>query len=147
MTCIQINNVSELEKIAQDLIAEAKKGYRLILLKGDLGAGKTTLTQYIAKKCGILGEVTSPTFSIINEYDIDNESIKKMYHLDLYRLKNEHEILALGFDELLASSDLVIVEWPEKAQDLIYGKRIEVEISVKSDLTREVCVNKIDSAQ
>ncbi len=90
----------------------------VILLHGDLGAGKTTLTQGIARGLGITGPVQSPTFTLVAEHNgrASDGTPLRLYHLDLYRLGDEDDLAAIGFDDLLAPSDGVsIIEWPERA--------------------------------
>lgn len=143
MHCFEIDAIEDLKSVAKEIKKEIDCGTRIVLLTGNLGAGKTTLVQQLAHELGIADQVTSPTFSIINEYSFsDNE--QKMYHIDLYRLKSEHEIESIGLSELLNSDELVLIEWPEKARDMIFGKRIEVDIQINEE-KRKVCVNKIDS--
>ena len=91
----------------------------LIALSGDLGTGKTTLTQAICRGYGVTEAVTSPTFALVHTYDAPRSPV---HHLDLYRPEREAELDQLGFDEIVASHALVIVEWPERA-----GTRLPVE--------------------
>lgn len=84
----------------------------LVVLHGELGAGKTTLAQAICDGYGVTGEVTSPTFALAHEYDAPRSTV---HHLDLYRLANPGQLDALGWDELLAERALVLVEWPDHA--------------------------------
>ena len=87
----------------------------LIYLKGDLGAGKTHLSKGIAKGLGITEDITSPTFTLINEYDLPH---RKLYHLDLYRLDTLNQILDLGIEDFIdEENNIVIIEWAEKLKD------------------------------
>lgn len=87
----------------------------VVLLHGDLGAGKTTLTQGIALGLGIAGPVQSPTFTLVNEYESDETPL---VHLDLYRLDGQDDLDSIGYDDLVALPDaVVVVEWPERAGD------------------------------
>lgn len=84
----------------------------LIYLKGDLGAGKTHFSKGIAKGLGITEDITSPTFTLINEYDIED---KKLYHLDLYRLDSLNQVLDLGIEDFIdEDNNIVLIEWAEK---------------------------------
>jgi tRNA threonylcarbamoyladenosine biosynthesis protein TsaE len=96
-----------------------------ICLRGNLGAGKTTLVQFLLAELKVKEEVTSPTFNLVLCYE--NEDKKKIWHYDLYRLKYEEEILDLAIED--AMNDLVIIEWPEKAESFLPEKRIEINIS------------------
>lgn len=84
--------------------------HNILLLKGNLGAGKTTFSQFFLKKLGSNDEVSSPTYSIVNEYDSPKG---KIFHFDLYRMKNISEVYDIGIEEYLDNSFLCIIEWPE----------------------------------
>jgi tRNA threonylcarbamoyladenosine biosynthesis protein TsaE len=84
----------------------------VVTLSGDLGAGKTTLAKAICAGYGVVGDVTSPTFAIVHEYD---SARSKVYHVDLYRLDGERDLDGIGWDEIVNREGLVLVEWPERA--------------------------------
>lgn len=84
----------------------------LITLKGDLGAGKTTLAQAICAGYGVTEEVTSPTYALVHKYAAEKSPV---YHVDLYRLSQESELTNIGWDDIINERALVIVEWPERA--------------------------------
>ncbi|WP_456387523.1 tRNA (adenosine(37)-N6)-threonylcarbamoyltransferase complex ATPase subunit type 1 TsaE [Desulfolithobacter sp.] len=98
----------------------------LILLSSDLGGGKTTLTQAIARGLGVPGEqyVSSPTFGLLHEY----HGRLPLYHMDCYRLMGEDDILAAGLDEYLDTSGVTVVEWPERLGSLVPGERLEITL-------------------
>jgi tRNA threonylcarbamoyladenosine biosynthesis protein TsaE len=109
-----------------ETLAEMLTAPRLILLRGDLGAGKTTLAKgwVEALKAGSVDDVTSPTFTLVHEYQGPKA---KVFHLDLYRLETERELAALGLEEMIASPDaLVLVEWGEKFPSLLERAQAEV---------------------
>jgi tRNA threonylcarbamoyladenosine biosynthesis protein TsaE len=124
----------------------------IVLLFGDLGAGKTTLTKGLCKGLGLpAGEyVRSPTFTLINEY----QGTFPIYHIDLYRLENLEEIEALGLEEVLFGNGVAIVEWSEKLfpghenKDLIFGidERIEVRIAYVDENQRSFSIQPINMA-
>jgi tRNA threonylcarbamoyladenosine biosynthesis protein TsaE len=92
----------------------------VVLLHGDLGSGKTTLTQGIAKGLGIDDYVQSPTFTLVAEHSGHGGDGHKLYHLDLYRLTNPDELESFGYEDLVTQSDgVVVVEWPERAGDIL----------------------------
>lgn len=92
------------------------KGATVVGLLGDLGAGKTTFTQFVAKYLGIKNKVNSPTFVIIKKYPLKIRNYKFLIHIDAYRLKNENELLRLGWQEIINDKEhLVFIEWPENA--------------------------------
>ena len=122
-----IEDPNELFELAGEWIERWKKP-QIVLLYGDLGAGKTTLVQAFARQLGVRDEVTSPTFSLIQEYEADHGTV---YHVDLYRLKDSLELRTeVGLHELLDGDFWVFIEWPELAKDLLDNyslKRIDIE--------------------
>ncbi len=121
-------SVSGTLAIAQT-IAEILSAPRLIVLRGDLGAGKTTLVKgwVAALKAGVEEEVTSPTFTLVHEYAGPRG---KVYHLDLFRLETERELATLGLEEMAAESDaVVLIEWGEKFASVMERADAEVAIS------------------
>ena len=98
----------------------------VITIEGDLGAGKTTLARAICRGYGVPTDVTSPTFTIVHEYEGGRS---KVYHLDLYRLKDPRELVTIGWDEILAEKALVIVEWPDRAQTLMPPGHVPISLS------------------
>ena len=115
-------------------LARLLKPPQLLLLRGDLGTGKTTLVKGIAQALDAAEpeEVTSPTFTLIHEYDgsRDGKPIK-LYHLDVYRLESERQLETLGLEELLTPDALVLVEWGEKFKSI--RKRATGEIAIVSE--------------
>ena len=109
---------------------------RVIALAGDLGAGKTTLAQAICAGYGVTEPVTSPTFALVHRYDAPRSPV---YHLDLYRIERPSDLVNIGWDEIAASHALVIVEWPERAGDLIPTDHVAIDLEhVPSDPDRRV---------
>lgn len=111
-----IKNISDWQNVVDSILPELK--HNILLLKGNLGAGKTTFTQFLLKNLGSEDEVNSPTYSIVNEY---NSPKGKIYHFDLYRLKNIEEVYDIGIEEYLDNAFLCIIEWPEVYEDELYG--------------------------
>lgn len=95
-----------------------KLQYPILLLKGNLGAGKTTFTQVLVRNLGSSDEVSSPTYSIVNEY---NSKKGKIFHFDLYRMKSIAEVYDIGMEEYLDNSFLSIIEWPEIYEKDLHG--------------------------
>lgn len=100
------------KQIAVDFV-KTLKGGEVIFLEGELGTGKTTFVQGAAKALGYDGPVRSPTFTIINIYSASHKTIKKIIHVDLYRIKNESELRALALEENVCSESVVLIEWPK----------------------------------
>jgi tRNA threonylcarbamoyladenosine biosynthesis protein TsaE len=111
-----INKLEDWQEVTQQIIPQLK--HNIFLLKGNLGAGKTTFTQFLLKNLGSEDKVNSPTYSIVNEY---NTPKGKIYHFDLYRLKNIEEVYDIGIEEYLDNAFLCIIEWPEVYEDELYG--------------------------
>ncbi len=131
---INVNNQDDLSLVSQALISHIHQGYRIILLRGDLGAGKTTMTQRLCAQLGITEPVSSPTFSLVNEYT--SPSYGPVYHMDLYRLDKTIDLVQIGFEEYLESGNICLIEWPDLARDLITMKHVSVDIRVNPDHTR-----------
>lgn len=112
----------------------------VILLQGDLGAGKTTLTQGIAKGLGIERNITSPTFNILKIY----HGRLSLYHIDAYRLEGLHQ--DLGFEEFLQDDGLTVIEWSEYVPELIPDEHLTISIYLKEDDTREFVFEPIGNA-
>ncbi|MGG7550515.1 tRNA (adenosine(37)-N6)-threonylcarbamoyltransferase complex ATPase subunit type 1 TsaE [Chryseobacterium arthrosphaerae] len=130
---MKIQSLQEWQHIVDEVIPNLK--YNILLLKGNLGAGKTTFTQFLLKNLGSEDEVNSPTYSIVNEY---NTPKGKVYHFDLYRLKNIEEVYDIGIEEYLDNSFLCIIEWPEVYEDELYGLNYHTMSIVNTGENREV---------
>jgi len=111
-----IHQINDWQNVVDSILPELK--HNILLLKGNLGAGKTTFTQFLLKNLESEDEVNSPTYSIVNEY---NSPKGKIYHFDLYRLKNIEEVYDIGIEEYLDNAFLCIIEWPEVYEDELYG--------------------------
>jgi tRNA threonylcarbamoyl adenosine modification protein YjeE len=103
----------------------------VLALRGDLGAGKSTLARAIAQGAGVTGDVPSPTFNLVFRYDVPGGP--RVHHLDLYRLEDEEEVWELGWAELGMESDLVMIEWPERAERRLPSPRWEVTLEEAGD--------------
>ena len=107
----------------------------VITLAGDLGTGKTTLTRAIGRGFGVLEPVTSPTFALVHEYHV--ASSDRLFHLDLYRITGPHELANIGWEMLLAERALLVIEWPDRAGDLIPPGAFAVALAhVEADASR-----------
>ena len=116
--------LDEIEDVAKSIINEIND-VNLVLFKGELGSGKTTLIKSILKNLGVKENITSPTFSIVNQYFISNGLIN---HFDLYRIKSLTELDVIGFEEYLESEAVCFIEWPEIAMSKIVDNHIEIYI-------------------
>ncbi len=113
---------------------------RVLGLRGDLGAGKTTFTQSLAKSLGVTEVVTSPTFIIEKVYQLaSNAPFHHLVHVDAYRLESPAELAHLGFDDLLADTgNLIVVEWPERVEELLPPETIYFDFEFIDDHTRQI---------
>ncbi|MGZ5287548.1 MAG: tRNA (adenosine(37)-N6)-threonylcarbamoyltransferase complex ATPase subunit type 1 TsaE [Flavisolibacter sp.] len=108
---------------------------------GEMGAGKTTMISALCEKLGATEHTSSPTFSIINEYGYaKNGETKKIYHIDLYRLRDEAEVIQAGVEDCVYSGEICFVEWPEKAPEMFDEHTVHVHITILSENDRKVTV-------
>jgi tRNA threonylcarbamoyladenosine biosynthesis protein TsaE len=117
------------------------KDLNVWVFKGELGAGKTTLIKEIAEQLGVVDPVTSPTFSIVNEYE--NKGGDKIFHFDFYRIEDAMEAWEIGLDEYFYSGNYCFVEWAEKVPEFIPDEFAFVEILRKDQEKREIMVKII----
>lgn len=128
---------NEIEKTAKKFL-KAIPGYKVFAFRGDLGAGKTSFITALCKVLGVTETVTSPTYSIIQEYKtIDKKTI---FHIDLYRIKSKEEAMDAGVEDCLLSNDICMVEWPEKAPDIFPDNTIYTDIEILSDTKRKLII-------
>lgn len=134
---IELNNLPNFAKEVLELLEDKN----CIYLVGDLGSGKTTFTKEIAKQLGVKEEITSPTFTLMKEYQIENSKFKNLIHIDLYRLENSQEIDFLKIPELVADkNNLVLIEWADKmdSQNKGYKTQVSIYFNYKDQNTRVI---------
>lgn len=120
---ITTNSAEETYEYGKKIAAHFRGG-DILLLIGELGAGKTTLMKGLAMGLGVESDVTSPTFTLMNHYPTRNHTIKNLVHIDTYRLKDEFELKDIGVEDYLCEPDsLCVVEWPEKISGLLKNKK------------------------
>ena len=122
---IYCQTIQELPEVSKKIISYGKE-HTVWVLKGDLGAGKTTFIQEVAKQMNVLDNISSPSYALINEYLTPGQAT--IYHFDLFRIKTISEVLDLGFDEYIESGSLCFIEWPEIAEPLLPEKYLEISI-------------------
>jgi len=137
---IVTNNFKETKLIGKkiaDIIKKDKELFsQIILLTGDLGAGKTVLVKGIAKGLGIDFEITSPTFNLINEY----ENNPGLLHMDFYRIDTKEELLGLGIEEYIARDDIKAIEWPQLVFDYVSDDFLYIKIKRLSENKRKIII-------
>lgn len=126
-------SLDDIDAFAKTLVEAFR--YRIILLKGDLGAGKTTLIQAIAKQLESTDKVSSPTFGIVNELQVHSGTA---YHLDLYRIEKQVELEELGFEEYLNNGVYCFIEWPEIGIRYIPKEHHVIAIQTINENTRKI---------
>ena len=129
----KISKIEDWQEVIQTILPQLQ--HNILLLKGNLGAGKTTFTQFLLKNLGSTDDVNSPTYSIVNEY---NTSKGKVFHFDLYRLKNIEEVYDIGMEEYLNNAFLCVIEWPEVYEEDLDGLEYHEMSIVEQDGNREI---------
>ena len=130
----------EVRTLVKDLLKYVKKNnIRVILLKGDLGAGKTLFTQLIGKELGITEHITSPTYALMHTYSLSQKHIKNFIHIDAYRLDSTTTD-DLGIkDYILENKSLIIIEWPDRIQQMLANvPRITISIKPHNDMNKRI---------
>jgi tRNA threonylcarbamoyladenosine biosynthesis protein TsaE len=129
-----IFSLDEIEDVAKKVLAAKPK--EVILFHGEMGAGKTTFIKTLAKQLGVTEATSSPSFSLVNEYQ--TTGYQTIYHFDFYRLKNEIEALDMGVDEYLYSGNWCFIEWAEKIPNLIPEEHSVINIKILTDGKRSL---------
>lgn len=128
--------LTEIDTIAQEMLNHHPK--RVILFNGQMGAGKTTFIKALAKVLGVKNPTSSPTFSLVNEYEANDGLV---YHFDMYRLKNEMEALDFGIEDYLYSGHWCFIEWAEKIPNIIPEKHSVITIEILENGDRKLILN------
>lgn len=129
-----IFSLDEIDTIAKKILSENPQ--KVILFNGNMGVGKTTLIKALAKNLGVNDVTSSPTFSLVNEYQANNNEL--LFHFDVYRLKNETEALDMGIEEYLYSGNWCFIEWAEKIPNLIPNEHSIISIELLNDGKRKL---------
>tara|TARA_R110001583_G_scaffold135989_1_gene287805 strand:- start:9331 stop:9747 length:417 start_codon:yes stop_codon:yes gene_type:complete len=127
-------SLQQLPEIAKELLQFSK--HKIVLFYGDMGVGKTTLIKEIVKQLGVSDTVSSPTFSLVNEYHTENN--EKVYHFDFYRIDNEEEAMDMGIEEYFYSNSWCLVEWPNKVENLLPLNSVTVTITTTNNQQRTI---------
>jgi tRNA threonylcarbamoyladenosine biosynthesis protein TsaE len=128
-------NVSDLPYIAKEILLKVPN--KTLLFYGTMGVGKTTLIKEISKQLGVTDIINSPTFSLVNEYEIVND---KIYHFDFYRIKTEEEALDIGIEDYFFSEHWKLIEWPEKVSNLLPPNSTKIKMHKNKNGTRSLTI-------
>jgi tRNA threonylcarbamoyladenosine biosynthesis protein TsaE len=139
MLSFVVNSEASIEEAAKKIIRFAGD-CTIWLFDGEMGAGKTTLIKSICKVFQVTDNVSSPSFSIINEYQ--NAEGKHFYHFDFYRIKNEREALDLGLEEYFDSVDICMIEWPSMIASWIPDRYLNIKIEIISEHSRKIYLTR-----
>ena len=126
-----IFNLKDLPSVVKRLLTEVPN--KMLLFYGDMGVGKTTLIKEIAKQLGVKEVINSPTFSLVNEYEIKDD---KVYHFDFYRINNEEEAMDIGIEDYFFSSHWNLIEWPQKVTNLLPVNSTKIQLTKNQNGTR-----------
>lgn len=141
METVLVNDLKQTKALAKKF-AKSLKGGEVILLDGDLGAGKTTFTKYVLGFLGVKGDVTSPTFTIMREYDGKKY---KIYHFDMYRMTSGIEAREFGLEDFIYSKNknaIVFMEWPDNVKDILVGDFVKIQIKHMGENSREFKIER-----
>ena len=128
--------LDELPQAAAQIISLAK--HPVLLFYGEMGVGKTTMIKELVKQMGSNDVVSSPTFSLVNEYHTNSQEI--IYHFDFYRINDETEALDIGIEEYFDSPNWCLIEWPEKVKNLLPLNAVAIHLTKNEDGTRSITI-------
>lgn len=123
--------LQEIPEIAKKVLNEVPN--KILLFYGDMGVGKTTLIKEIAKQLGVKGIINSPTFALVNEYEIKDD---KVYHFDFYRINNEEEAMDIGIEDYFFSSHWNLIEWPQKISNILPTNSTKIQLTKNKNGSR-----------
>lgn len=124
-------NLQDLPLVAENLLTVVPD--KILLFYGEMGVGKTTLIKEIAKQLGVKGVINSPTFALVNEYEIKND---KIYHFDFYRINKEEEAMDIGIEDYFFSNHWCFIEWPQNISSLLPTKSVKIELTKNKNESR-----------
>lgn len=127
-------SLKELSAIAKEIILHAN--HKILLFYGQMGVGKTTLIKELCKQLKVLDNISSPTFSLVNEYQTASQEV--IYHFDFYRIDDEEEALDMGIEDYLESGNWCFIEWPENIENLLPLDAVEIHLSLLEDNQRNI---------
>ncbi len=139
MNTISVSNISELRNVAHSILTHMSD-QNIFAFNGKMGAGKTTLIKAFCEELGVEEIVTSPTFSLVNEYS--NENNQPVYHFDFYRIKKIEEVFDIGYEEYFYSDNYCFIEWPELVLELLPDLYVYISIEEEDGGKRIISYSK-----
>ncbi|WP_412466808.1 tRNA (adenosine(37)-N6)-threonylcarbamoyltransferase complex ATPase subunit type 1 TsaE [Pedobacter sp. KLB.chiD] len=136
---IEVNSLADLPAVAQQL-SDFAGDQKIFIFEGDMGAGKTTFIKIFCATLGVADVVSSPTYSIVNEYESPSGSV---FHFDFYRIKDIREAYDLGYEEYFYGGGICLIEWPERVEELLPENFVKVEINVLDENRRLFRFSKV----
>jgi tRNA threonylcarbamoyladenosine biosynthesis protein TsaE len=136
---VETHSPEETERLGATLAEKLQQG-DVLALYGTLGSGKTTFVRGLARELGITEPIRSPTFTLIHEYPLPDQRAR-LYHIDLYRLENPEQVHELGLEELFPKG-ITVIEWADRAPNLLPDDRIEIHFEVSEGDTRQIMLSK-----
>jgi tRNA threonylcarbamoyladenosine biosynthesis protein TsaE len=130
-------NLSELTNVAREILSQSKS--KILLFYGEMGAGKTTLIKEICSLLDIEDKISSPTFSLVNEYK--SRQGESVYHFDFYRIEDEEEAMDIGFEEYIDSGKWCLIEWPQNIENLLPLKSSAIQIQILENGNRALTIS------
>ena len=139
---ITTKSARETQKLGEKIGRGLKQG-TILALSGELGSGKTTFTQGLARGLGIKKRILSPTFVYVRQYPVKRRSLSVFYHVDLYRIKDDSDSHGLGLEEILADPKAVVaIEWADKIKKILPAKRVDFFFQYLSDKERKIKIGE-----
>lgn len=138
MKTLHISSINELPDVAEEVL-RSLQGRSVVLFRGEMGAGKTTLIRAIMAELGSEDTISSPTFAIVNHYSTGTG--EAVYHFDFYRIERPEEAFDFGYEEYFYSGDLCLVEWPEKIEGLLPEEVMTITITADSEEERTITID------
>lgn len=133
-----VYDLDNIENAAKEFLLITKK-YKVLAFSGDLGAGKTTFISSLCKLLNVSETISSPTYSIIQEYATQKDEV--IFHIDLYRIKNEREAMDAGIEDCINSNEICMVEWPERALDIFPKNTVFAYFEILSENQRKLKIS------
>lgn len=139
---IRVTNLDGLNEVAEAIISLFDEGHSIVLIRGELGSGKTTFVKALCQMLGVMDPVSSPTFSLVQEYD--SPSRGTIYHMDLYRLSSTADLEQIGFAEYLDSGNICLIEWPELGTPYYTMPFVDLDIRLEHGNIRNFMITTHD---